>query len=287
MLVKSKLECGLDYRQTPCFQPLHETSSYYCKEHEIKRTRFGHDEFTSCHDAVFSLFCKYVQDSHTSLTIIQQPYIHLWSLRSSTHVIERSTNYTPPTVSQLSHHLLLWTCLNLPPQPLSLQSRSFCHVSSVSNLMSGTPVTYAICTIYELYHGAHACYTLNSLQFGAIRFPFGTHSAHKPPSLFMSPLAEHMDKRRCRAWWCFIFQMVRDKKRAMGHLNEGDPYWLLRARTSEVSLTGLNGHANDSNGSFIIHVNASPADYHLPCIKALLIVKKRDAMAEATAWHCW
>jgi hypothetical protein len=63
-----------------------------------------------------------------------------------------------------------------------------------------------------------------------------------------------MDKRSYRAWWGFIFQMVRDKKRVTGLLNEGDLYWLLRTRTSEASLTGLNVFAGDGGG-FDIHNN--------------------------------
>ena len=70
----------------------------------------------------------------------------------------------------------------------------------------------------------------------------------------MSPLAQHMDKRGYRAWWGFIFQTVRDKKRATGHLNEGDLYWLLRARTSEASPTSLNVSASDGGG-FTFHNN--------------------------------
>ena len=69
----------------------------------------------------------------------------------------------------------------------------------------------------------------------------------------MSPLAQHIDRKRYRAWWGFIFQMVRDKKRVAGLLKEGDLYWLLRAKTSEASLTGLNVYASD--GGFSVHHN--------------------------------
>ena len=73
------------------------------------------------------------------------------------------------------------------------------RIFSVSNLTSGTPVTYLIRTLRELYHGAHARGTLNDLnnsRFSAIIFIFGTLSVYDPPSQFMSPLAQHMDKRR-------------------------------------------------------------------------------------------
>jgi hypothetical protein len=60
-----------------------------------------------------------------------------------------------------------------------------------------------------------------------------------------------MDKRSYRAWWSFIFQMVRDKKRVTGLLNDGDLYLLLRARTSVASLTALNVNAGDG-GEFPI-----------------------------------
>ena len=50
--------------------------------------------------------------------------------------------------------------------------------------------------------------------------------------------------------------MVRGKERATGHLNEGDLYWLLRARTSEASLTGLDVYAGEGGG-FAVHRNAT------------------------------
>jgi hypothetical protein len=50
--------------------------------------------------------------------------------------------------------------------------------------------------------------------------------------------------------------MVRDKKRVTGLLNEGDLYWLLRARKSEASLTDLHVYAGDG-GKFSIHHNLS------------------------------
>ena len=120
-------------------------------------------------------------------------------------------------------------------------------------------MTYPIRTLRELYHGVHARGTLNDLnnsQFSAIIFLFGTLSVHDPPSQFTSPLAQHMDTKRYRAWWGFIFQMVHDKKRLAGRLNEGDLYWPLRARTSEASLTGLNVYAGDGGG-FAVHHHAT------------------------------
>ncbi|KAF8273294.1 hypothetical protein EI94DRAFT_1298434 [Lactarius quietus] len=192
-----------------------------------------------------------------------------------------------------------------PPAPPTSSAtapaiRKLCRVFSVSNLTSATPVTYPIRTLRELYHGAHARGTLNDLsnsQFSAIISLFGTLSAHDPPSQFISPLAHHLDKRRHRVWWGFIFQMVRDKERVTGHLNEGDLYWLLRARTSEASVAGLNVHAGDSVSNprllaareryLTIDVKTSPADDHVPYIKALLSVKQRDATTEAVSWLCY
>jgi hypothetical protein len=137
--------------------------------------------------------------------------------------------------------------------------RILCRVFALSNITSGKPVTYPIRTLRELYHGAHARGNLNDLsnsRFSAIISLFGTLSVHDPPSQFTSPLAQHMDKRSHRAWWGFIFQVVRDKKRTTGLLNDGDLYWLLRARTSEASLTAINVYAGDG-GAFPIRHNVT------------------------------
>jgi hypothetical protein len=117
-------------------------------------------------------------------------------------------------------------------------------------------VIYPIRTLHELCHGAHARGTLNDLsnsRFSAIISLFGTLSVHDPPSQFTSPLAQLMDKKSYRAWWGFIFQMVRDKKRTTGLLNDGDLYWLLRARTSEASLAAINVYAGDGGAFPIRH----------------------------------
>lgn len=161
-------------------------------------------------------------------------------------------------------------------------------------------MTYPIRTLRELYHGAHTRGTLNDLsspQFSAIISLFGTLSVHDPPGQFMSPLAQHMDRRRNRAWWGFIFQMVRDKKRVMGLLNEGDLYWLLRARASEASLTGPNVYAGDSVSNprllaareryLTLDVKTAPTDDHVPYLKALLSIKVQGATAEVVAWLCY
>ena len=137
--------------------------------------------------------------------------------------------------------------------------RILCRVFARANITSGKPLTYPIRTLRGLYHGAHARGTLNDLsnsQFSAIISLFGTLSDHDPPSQFTSPLAQHMDKRSYRDWWGFIFQMVRDKKRVTGLLNEGDLYWLLRARTSEASLTALSVYAGDGGRLAIRHNQA-------------------------------
>jgi hypothetical protein len=108
--------------------------------------------------------------------------------------------------------------------------------------------------------------------------------------------------------------MVHDKKWVTGLLNEGDLYWLLRARTSEASLTALNmctlvtvvsfpfiiTYQNSPNPCVVsnphllaareryltIDIKTSQADDHVPYLKALLSEKKRDATAEAVAWLC-
>ena len=172
-------------------------------------------------------------------------------------IITQSTNHTQPTASQFVTPPTVIEKSQHTSSDTVPSTRILCRVFSVSNLTSGKPVTYPIRTLRELYHGAHARGTLNDLsnsQFSAMIFLFGTLSVHDPPCQFMSPLAQHIDKRRYRAWWGFVFQMVRDKKRVKGHLNEGDLYWLLRTRTSGASLTGLNVFADDG-GEFAIHDN--------------------------------
>ncbi|KAH9068462.1 hypothetical protein EDB83DRAFT_2263052 [Lactarius deliciosus] len=219
---------------------------------------------------------------------------------SSSRIIAQTTNHTPPTVPQFvapptvlekSKHTTSTTVPGI---------RILCRVFSVSNITCREPATYPIRTLRELYHGAHTRGTLNDLsgpQFSAIISLFGTLSVHDPPSQFMSPLAHHMDGRRNRAWWGFIFQMVRDKKRVMGFLNEGDLYWLLRARASEASLTGLNVYAGDSVSNprllaareryLTLDVKTAPADDYVPYLKALLSIKVQDATAEVVAWLCY
>ena len=173
-------------------------------------------------------------------------------------VIAQSTYYTP-SVSQFVAPPTVIDKSQATSSATVPAIRILRRVFSLSNLTSGTPVTYSIRTLRGLYHGAHARGTLNDLsdsQFSAIIFLFGTLSVHDPPSQFISPLAQYMDMRRSRAWWGFIFQVVRDKQRVTGHLNEGDLYWLLRARTSEASITGLDVYAGD-RGEFTVHRNAS------------------------------
>jgi hypothetical protein len=62
-----------------------------------------------------------------------------------------------------------------------------------------------------------------------------------------------MDKKRPRAWWGFIFQMIRDKKQIMGVLKESDLYWLMRARVSEAYMMDLNVYAGDG-GEFRLYL---------------------------------
>ncbi|KAN0132965.1 hypothetical protein V8E53_009330 [Lactarius tabidus] len=92
--------------------------------------------------------------------------------------------------------------------------------------------------------------------------------------------------------------MVHDKKWVTGLLNEGDIYWQMRARTSEVSLTALNMCAGAggvvSNPHLLaareryltIDIKTSQADDHVPYLKALLSEKKCDTTAEVVAWLC-
>lgn len=142
-----------------------------------------------------------------------------------------------------------------PPVPEEGQSirsvgvpaiRVLCRIFSFSNLSRTTPEVYTVRTIRELYLRAHARDMLGDLsgpQFSAVISLFGTLSVHDPPSQFKSPLAQHIDKGKFRTWWGFIFQMVRDKKRATGILTEGDLYWLMRARASEAALVDSDVYA--------------------------------------------
>ncbi|KAI9439917.1 hypothetical protein H4582DRAFT_1943959 [Lactarius indigo] len=212
---------------------------------------------------------------------------HTDAPHSSSRVITQTTNHTPPAVLQF---VVPPTALerSKPTSSTSVPGiRILCRVFSVSNITCRKPVTYPIRTLRELYHGAHARGTLDGLsgpQFSAIISLFGTLSVHDPPSQFMSPLAQHIDRRRNRAWWGFIFQMVRDKKRVKGLLNEGDLYWLLRARASEASL---NVYAGDSVSNprllaareryLTLDVKTAPADDHVPYLKALLSIKEHGA----------
>jgi hypothetical protein len=143
----------------------------------------------------------------------------------------------------------------LPPVPEERQHipsvgvpaiRVLCRIFSFSNLSRTTPEIYTIRTIHELYLRAHAREMLGDLsgpQFSAMISLFGTLSVPDPPSQFKSPLAQHIDKGKFRTWWGFIFQMVRDKKRATGILTEGDLYWLMRARASEAALVDSGVYA--------------------------------------------
>jgi len=132
--------------------------------------------------------------------------------------------------------------------------RILCRIFSASNLTRRTPNIYPIRALRELYLGACARRMLGDLsgpQFSAMIALFGTLSVSDPPCQFKSPLAQDMDKREPRAWWGFILQMVRDKKRVTGILKECDLYWLMRARVSEASLIDLNVYAGDG-GEFRI-----------------------------------
>jgi hypothetical protein len=223
----SKLELRFDYRRTPYFQSPRRTpfASVWNQD-----TRFGRDGMSRCSLSRCRLYPAHLRPlfSQPLTTTSDQP-------QPTPALLDKSQPTSSPTVPAI---------------------RILRRVFSVSNLTCGKPVTYPIRTLRELYHGAHARGTLNDLsgsQFSAIIFLFGTLSVHDPPSQFMSPLAQLIDKRRYRAWWGFIFQLVRDKKRVKGLLNEGDLYWLLRAKTSEASLTGLDVYAGDSGGLTIHH----------------------------------
>ena len=129
--------------------------------------------------------------------------------------------------------------------------RTLCRIFSASNLSRNTPEIYSPRVLRELYLGAHARGMLGDLsgpQFSAMIALYGTLSVTDPPSQFRSPLAQHIDKRDPRAWWGFIFQMVRDKQRVTGVLKECDLYWLMRVKASKVSLAYLNVYAGDGGG---------------------------------------
>jgi hypothetical protein len=133
----------------------------------------------------------------------------------------------------------------IPSAPLPA-IRVLRRIFSVSNLSRTTPEVYTVRIIRELYLGAHARAMLGELsgpQFSAIISLFGTLSVPDPPSQFKSPLAQHIAKGKFRTWWGFIFQMLRDKKRATGVLMDGDLYWLMRAKASEASLADLDVYA--------------------------------------------
>jgi hypothetical protein len=134
------------------------------------------------------------------------------------------------------------------------------RIFSISNLSRTTPEVYTVRTIRELYLGAHARAMLDELsgpQFSAIISLFGTLSVTDPPSQFKSPLAQHIVKGKFRTWWGFIFQMLRDKKRATGVLTDGDLYWLMRAKASEASLVDLDVYAGGDGklATFITGLN--------------------------------
>ena len=127
--------------------------------------------------------------------------------------------------------------------------RTLCRIFSASNLTRQSPDIYSTRTLRECYLGAHARGMLSDLsgpQFSAMISLFGTLSVQDSPGQFKSPLAQHMDKKKPRAWWGFILQMVQDKKRVKGFLKECDLYWVMRARVSEASLVDLKVYAGDS-----------------------------------------
>jgi hypothetical protein len=127
--------------------------------------------------------------------------------------------------------------------------RTLCRIFSASNITRRTPDIHTTRALRELYLGARARGMLSDLsspQYSAMIALFGTLSVPDSPSQFKSPLAQHMDTRKPRAWWGFIVQMVQDKKRVTGTLKECDLYWLMRARVSEASLVDLKVYAGDS-----------------------------------------
>jgi hypothetical protein len=134
--------------------------------------------------------------------------------------------------------------------------RILCRIFSASNLTRHTPDVYSTRALRRLYLGASARGMLSDLsnpQFSAMIALFGTLSFSDPPCQFKSPLVQHMGMKETRAWWGFILQMVRDKKRVTGILKESDLYWLMRARVAEASLVDLNLYAGDG-GEFRAHL---------------------------------
>ncbi|KAH9972059.1 hypothetical protein BGW80DRAFT_1316170 [Lactifluus volemus] len=140
---------------------------------------------------------------------------------------------------------------------------------------------------FFLYLRAHARDMLGDLsgpQFSAVISLFGTLSVPDPP-------------RKFRTWWGFIFQMVRDKKRATGILTEGDLYWLMRARASEAALVDSDVYAGGDVSDprlmaareryLTLDVNTSSPDDHEPYLKTLLSLNKQDTMMEVIAWLCF
>lgn len=126
--------------------------------------------------------------------------------------------------------------------------RILCRIFSASNLTRHKPDVYSTRALRGLYLGASARGMLSDLsgpRFSAIISLFGTLSVPDPPCQFKSPLAQHMDTKQPRAWWGFVFQMLRDKKQITGVLKESDLYWLMRARVSEASMVDLNVYAGD------------------------------------------
>ncbi|KAI0303702.1 hypothetical protein B0F90DRAFT_1314266 [Multifurca ochricompacta] len=209
------------------------------------------------------------------------------------------THVTPPATPQCS----------IPP-PVSVEqqlispaavpaARVLRRIFSKSNLACKNPEAYSLRTIRKLYLCAHAQGMLDDLsgpQFSAIISLFGTLSVPDPPSQFTSPLSWHMNKKESRAWWGFVFQLVRDKKRVTGILKDGDLYWLMRAKASESSHVGLNIYSGDGASSprlaaareryLNLEANTVSADDHVPYLKALLSLNKHGATTEAVAWLC-
>ncbi|KAI9511816.1 hypothetical protein F5148DRAFT_1167822, partial [Russula earlei] len=207
-------------------------------------------------------------------------------------------NSIPPTI--------LPPC-DSPPQPLGTQQpitpgavpaiRVLRRIFSASNLARDTPEIYSIRVVRELYLGARTRRMLSDLsnsQFSAMIALVGTLSFRDSPNEFKSPLAQHLEKRGLRACWGFIFQMVRDKKRVTGLLEQGDLYWLIRARAVEASLMDLDVYAGDgarlraTRELYLAKdVKSMIADDHVPYMKALLSLKNKGATMEAISWLCY
>jgi hypothetical protein len=163
--------------------------------------------------------------------------------------ITRHEDNTPPVVLQCGP--LSRTLESLPTTTVPA-IRILCRVFSVSNLARHAPEIYSPRVLRELYLGARIRGMLGDLsgpQFSAMITLFGTLSFPDPPSRFKSPLAQYMAKRDFRSWWGLVFQMVRDKQRVTGILKGCDLYWLMRAKTSKVSMAYLNVYAGDGGFS--------------------------------------